>query len=718
MDGKMNAFIDGLMAEMTVTEKMGQLVQCGNSIYNDDYKVGWDLLRAGKIGSFLGICDPEQINELQKTAVEETRLGIPLLFGFDVIHGFRTTFPVPWAEACSWDTQIAEKTCAAAAAEAGAQGINWIYAPMVDVARDARWGRIVEGAGEDPYLGGAFAKARVEGIQKDIPGAAHVAACAKHFAAYGAAEGGRDYNSVDISEQALFNTYLPPFQEAIDAGVDTIMTAFHDLNGEPCTGSHELLTRILREKMNFMGVTISDAGSTEQIRVHGYAQDNKDVVRIAMHAGLDVEMCFGSFTYQDHLEELVEKGTVPMEILDRAVRRVLELKYKCGLFDNPYRDPVKAREILLSPGALETAYEAAVKSIVLLKNDPAVLPLVPGKKLAVTGPFADNAEEMLGTWNACGMARDVITPLQALLGETETVYVKGCEFENRGEEQQTAQAMLEKAAEAVRECDAAVVFIGEPRDWNGEGSSRTRNVIPDVQLKLLKAVKAVGKPTVAVVIAGRPLVLTEVCGLADAVLFSGALGCMAGGAYADVLLGIHNPGGKLVNTFPTTVGQAPLYYNHNNTGKPPVEEFFWTSKYMDCPIEPLFPFGFGLSYTEYRYGNMKIHADRLTAKDTLHVSVEVANTGKRDGEETVQFYIRDLVGSTVRPVKELKAFRKVYIKAGETRMVEADIPVRDMGFFNKKREYVVENGSFMVYAGGNSRDVLEAAFEVVADAGK
>ena len=700
----MEKFIEDLLSKMTVSEKMGQLVQCGNSIYNDDYKIGWELLREGKIGSFLGICDPEKINELQKVAVEETRLGIPLLFGFDVIHGFKTTFPMPWAEACSWDTELAKRTAATASAEAGAQGINWIYAPMVDIARDARWGRIVEGAGEDPYLGGEFAKARTEGIQSDIPDIPHIAACAKHFAAYGAAEGGRDYNSVDMSPQTLYNMYLPPFQKAIDAGADSIMTGFHDLNGEPCTGSHELLTEILRDKMNFKGVTISDAGSVCQIETHGYAEDYKDVAGIALNAGLDVEMCFGIYTYQDYIEKLVGEGKISMEVLDRAVRRVLELKYKCGLFENPYRDVKKAKNILLTKTALDTAYEAAVKSAVLLKNNNSVLPFRDNTRLALIGPFAYNSEEMLGTWSAEGKAENVINPFCAVSDVTETMYAKGCDFDGCGD--------MEEAVETVKQCDAAVVFIGEPRNMNGEGKSRTKNVIPKAQLDLLKAVKAAGKPTAAVVIAGRPLVLTEVCETADAVIFSGALGSMAGKAYADILFGVQNPSGKLVNTFPTTVGQAPLYYNHNNTGKPPVEEFFWTSKYYDCPIEPLFPFGFGLSYTQYSYDDMRINSELLTAKDTLSVSVDVTNTGERDGEEIVQFYIRDLVGSLIRPVKELKAFKRVFIKAGETKTVTADIPVLDMGFYNKKFEYVVENGKFIVYVGGNSRDTLEKEFKL------
>lgn len=702
----MKEFIDNLISKMTVSEKMGQLVQCGNSIYNDDYQVGWDLLREGKIGSFLGICDPEKINELQKTAIEETRLGIPLLFGFDVIHGFRTMFPVPWAEACSWDTELAKKTAAIASAEAGAQGINWIYAPMVDIARDARWGRIVEGAGEDPYLGGEFAKARIEGIQCDNPDIPHVAACAKHFVAYGAAEGGRDYNSVEMVPQTLFNTYLPPFEKAIDAGADSIMTAFHDLNGEPCTGSHELLTDILRDKMKFEGVTISDAGSTDQIKTHGYAEDYKDVARIALNAGLDVEMCFGIYTYQEHIEELVNEGKISMEVLDRAVRRVLELKYKCGLFENPYRDVEKARNIILTKTALDAAYESAVKSVVLLKNDNSVLPFAKNNKLAVIGPFADNNEEMLGTWSAEGKVEDTINPFSAISEATSSIYVKGCSFDSCNEED------IRTAIDAVKKCDAAVVFIGEQRDLNGEGKSRTKNVIPKAQLELIKAVKLASKPTVAVVIAGRPVVLTEVCEIADAVIFSGALGSMAGKAYTDILFGEQNPSGKLVNTFPTTVGQAPLYYNHNNTGKPPVEEFFWTSKYCDCPIEPLFPFGFGLSYTSYSYSNMQINSQCLTTDDTLSVSVDVTNTGERDGEEIVQFYIRDVVGSIVRPVKELKAFKKVLIKAGETKTVTAEIPVSHMGFYNKKLEYVVENGTFVAYAGGNSRDTLEKEFKV------
>jgi len=689
--GEMNKFIDNLMEKMTVREKVGQLNQCGNSIYNDDYKVGWDLLREGRIGSFLGISDVEKANEMQRVAVEETRLGIPLLLGFDVIHGFRTVFPVPWAETCSWEPELAYKTASASTLEAVANGVSWIYAPMIDVARDSRWGRIVEGSGEDTYLGGKFAKARVRGIQgKNIGDGTHAAACAKHFVAYGAAEAGRDYNSVDMSEQKLYEVYLPPFKEAIDAGCETVMTAFHDLNGEPCTGSHWLLTDVLKRGMHFNGVVISDAGSTDQIKTHGFASDYKEVAETAINAGLDVEMCFGIFTYQDYLEELVKEGKVSMETLDNAVRRVLILKYKLGLFDNPYKDVEKAKAVLRTKENIELAYEAAVKSIVLLKNESNVLPLKEGITLSMFGPFALSNDEMLGSWEALGRAEECVSPYEGIKRYANVILSNEKDCQN----------------------DIAIVFIGESRSLNGEGKSRTGNVIPGEQIELLRQVSGKFQKVITVVIGGRPLVLSEVCNLSDAVIFSGALGNEAGNAYADVIFGKYIPGGKLVNTFPTVVGQTPLYYNHNNTGKPPVEEFFWTSKYIDTPIEPLFPFGFGLSYTQFEYSNLCVKRNKISLGDKLEVSVDVKNVGEFSGDEIVQLYISDDVASRTRPVKELKAFKKLHIKSGECITVEFEVPSEALGFYNKKLEYIVESGSFTVMIGTNSRDVICGSFEI------
>ncbi|MCI5970369.1 MAG: glycoside hydrolase family 3 N-terminal domain-containing protein [Clostridia bacterium] len=676
-------FIKDLMDKMTVREKVGQLNQCGNSIYNDDYKVGWDLLREGRIGSFLGIADVERANEMQKVAVEETRLGIPLLLGYDVIHGFRTTFPVPWTESFSWDPDLARKTAEASTMEAAANGVNWVYAPMIDITRDPRWGRGVEGAGEDTYLTSQFAEARVKGIQgDDLSDGKHLAACAKHFVGYGACMGGRDYNTADMSEQTLFDVYLPPFKSAVDAGVRTVMSAFHDLNGEPCTGSKYLLTDILRGKLGFNGAVISDAGSCDQIKIHGFTESDRDTAKTAINAGLDVEMCFGIFTFQDNLEQLVADGEVSEEMLDNAVRRVLELKYDLGLFQNPYKDIEKAEEIVNLPETRALALEAAKKSVVLLKND-GILPLKKNVKVALAGPFADNRREMLGCWAGLGKAEDAITPAEAL------------------------GMHIVSSSEDCADFDVIIAFIGEPESMNGEGKSRTNNVIPEEHMELVRELKKSGKKLVSVIIGGRPLVLTEVCELSDAVLFSGALGCEAGNAYKAILTGEYNPCGKLVNTFPSVVGQAPLFYNENNTGKPPVEEFFWTSKYIDAPIKPLFPFGYGLSYTNFEYSDLSVSDINPKIGDKITVSVRVKNTGNYDGEEVVQIYVRDVVASVTRPKKELKGYKKIMIPAGETKTVEIELDTNTLGFYNRSLEYVVEKGDFRIMAGTSSEKYIE-----------
>lgn len=516
--------VDELLKKMTVNEKVGQLNQCGNSIYNDDYKVGWDLLREGMIGSFLGISSVEDANELQRVAVEETRLGIPLLLGFDVIHGFRTCFPTPWSESFSWEPCLAKETAEYSSVEASLNGVNWIYAPMIDVSRDPRWGRGVEGAGEDPYLISEFAKARVEGIQgENMSDGRHSAACAKHFVAYGACEGGRDYNSVSMMPQTLYDYYLPPFKAALDAGAESVMTAFHDLNGEPCTGSYELISETLKQKMGFKGVVISDAGSTDQIKTHGYAATYRDVARIAVNAGLDVEMCFGIFTYQDYLEDLVNSGEVSMEVLDNAVRRVLTLKYKLGLFDNPYRDIQTAKKSLCTAEGRALAYKSAVKSVVLLKNSAGILPLSENEKIAVAGPMADSREEMLGSWSALGKAEECVAPIEGIRKYADVPFACGCALIG-------SECNFDEVTDKVKDVGTVVAFIGEPRDMNGEGRSRTSNTIPGEQINLLRHIKSLGKKLISVVIAGRPVVLSEVVQLSDAVLFSGALGNEAGNA--------------------------------------------------------------------------------------------------------------------------------------------------------------------------------------------
>ncbi len=676
-----NEFIDNLMQKMTVAEKVGQLNQCGNSIYDESYKIGWDILRKGGIGSFLGITDVNKTNELQKVAVEETRLGIPLLLGYDVIHGFKTVFPTPWSEACSWEPELAKRTSSLSTKEAAYNGVNLIFAPMVDISRDSRWGRIYEGAGEDTYLGSKFAEARVLGIQgEDLADGEHCAACTKHFIAYGAGIGGRDYNSVDISEQNLFNTYIPPFEAAIKAGTRSIMTAFHDLNGEPCTGSKYLLTDVLRDKLNFEGFTLSDAGSCSQLLVHGFTENYKDTAKTAINAGLDMEMSNGIFTYSENLEELVNEGLVSIETLDKSVRRVLEVKYDLGLFENPYKNIDKANAVLLTDEARELSLEAAKKSIVLLKNDN-VLPLST-EKIALAGKLADNREEMLGGWAGRGNADDCVSLFDAL--------------------------SVPMADDNYSNSDIVIAFIGETRKMNGEAKSRARDVVPEEDIELLRNIKKAGKKLVTIVNSGRPLVLKEVSELSDALLFSGALGTEAGNAYKSVLFGEFNPSAKLVSSFPESVGQQPLYYNKNNTGRPTGDDQRWSTKYIDSKITPpYYPFGFGLSYTNYEYSNLRISNKNPDINDEIRIAIDVENAGEHDGEEIVQLYIRDLVASSVRPIKELKGFKKVFVKSGQKVTVEIPLDINTLGFYNRKLEYIVEPGEFEIMVGANSEEYLK-----------
>jgi len=676
-----NEFIENLMQKMTVAEKIGQLNQCGNSIYDESYKIGWDVLRKGGIGSFLGITDVNKANELQKVAVEETRLGIPLLLGYDVIHGFKTVFPTPWSEACSWEPELAKRTASLSTKEAAYNGVNLIFAPMVDISRDSRWGRIVEGAGEDTYLGSQFAEARVLGIQgENLADGEHCAACTKHFIAYGAGIGGRDYNSVDISEQNLFNTYIPPFEAAIKAGTRSIMTAFHDLNGEPCTGSKYLLTDVLRDKLGFEGFTLSDAGSCSQILVHGFTENDKDTAKTAINAGLDMEMCYGVFTYSENLEELINEGLVSIETLDKSVRRVLEVKYDLGLFENPYKNIDKANAVLLTDEARELSLEAAKKSIVLLKNDN-VLPLST-EKIALAGKLADNREEMLGCWSGQGVADDCVSLFDAL--------------------------GVPMADDNYSNSDIVIAFIGETREMNGEAKSRARDVVPQEDIELLRNIKKAGKKLVTIVNSGRPLVLKEVSELSDALLFSGALGTEAGNAYKAVLFGEFNPSAKLVSSFPESVGQQPLYYNKNNTGRPTGDDQRWATKYIDSKITPpYYPFGFGLSYTNYEYSNLRISNKNPDINDEIRITIDVENNGEYDGEEIIQLYIRDLVASSVRPIKELKGFKKVFVKSGQKVTVEIPLDINTLGFYNRKLEYIIEPGEFEIMVGTNSEEYLK-----------
>ena len=711
--------IDALLVQMTLLEKVGQLTQLGSSIvggfdlqqfmkdlpvekhelYQRDLHEDW--IRKGWVGSYLGRIGADEINRMQKIAVEESRLGIPLIFGLDVIHGFRTVFPIPLAEACSWEPELARKTAEIAAREASAAGLHWTFAPMVDIARDPRWGRISEGSGEDPYLGSVFAEARVRGFQGDDPSdPEHVAACAKHYIGYGGALAGRDYNTVEMAVQTLHDVYLPPFAAAARAGVLTFMSAFNDLNGVPASANRYTLTEILRGQLDFNGFVVSDSSSIAELVPHGYATDRKDAGRKALAAGVDMDMVTESYRFD--IPDLVETGEFPMAVVDEAVRRILRVKFLLGLFERPYRSTAEHEAATqLNPEHLRVARESARRSTVLLKNTGQLLPLKKDQKLAVIGPLADSAEDMLGSWAFTGMSKDVVTILQGLrsAAEVEMLYARGCDLLGR----ETPD--FESALAAAQAADVVVAVVGEPAGMSGEAASRMYLGLTGHQEALLKALKETGKPLVVVLSNGRPLAVPWVAAHADAILETWHLGVQAGTAVADVLYGEYNPSGKLVATFPYSEGQCPIYYNHPNTGRP-AGDFYFTSKYHDGPVEPLYPFGFGLSYTTFGYSDLKIHS----GAEIINISAKVQNTGRVTGEEVVQLYVGDVVGSRVRPVKELKDFQKIQLAPDESREVTFELKVSDLGFYNEAMQYVVEPGRFKVWVGTNSAEGLQGEF--------
>lgn len=673
-------------------------------------------IMAGKCGSILNATGVEYITKLQSLAVEKTRLGIPLLFGLDVIHGYNTVFPIPFAEACSWDTSLIRRTAMFSAREAAASGLNWTFNPMVDIARDPRWGRVAEGAGEDPFLASQIATARVKGHQgSKLNDPFTLAACVKHFAAYGAPFGGRDYNTVDMSERMLRELYLPPYKAAIDAGVATVMSAFNELDGIPCTGNKYLIDRILRKEWGFYGFVVSDWTSIKEMVNHGYATDEKHAGELALSAGIDMDM--QSEAYAKYLLKSLEEGKITQQQIDESVKRILQLKFKLGLFDNPflYLDKKRETEIPCSREILDHALLAAKKSIVLLKNDPwrgqKLLPLKPtAKKIALIGPLANNQEDMLGAWSARGEASKVVTILSGLrkrFSESSIEYAKGTDIKGN------ITTDLREAIELASRSDIVICALGESRDLSGEASCRTDIGLPGTQQQLLEKLVETGKPVVAIVMAGRPLTLEWLARNVAAIIYSGHLGTRAGDAIAEVISGDYNPSGKLVMSFPRNVGQIPVFYNHKNTGRPFDANDFFTSKYLDVDNEPLYPFGFGLSYTMFGYSNLTLNRPTIGCTDTLVVSFIVKNTGNYDGEETAQLYIRDMVGSVTRPVKELKGFRKIFLKAGEQTQLSFTITQADLKFYNANMEFVAEPGRFKVFIGGNSRDLIEADFEFV-----
>src|SRR6266550_1262440 len=703
--------IDALLARMTLEEKLGQLQQLdgeGNGTFRPEHP---ELIRKGLLGSTLNVRGAQNTNQLQHVAMDESRLKIPVLFGFDVIHGYRTIFPIPLAEASSWDPASAERSTSIAAQEASDSGVRWTFAPMLDVARDPRWGRITEGAGEDPFLGAAFARARVLGFQgTDYSAPDKVLACAKHWVAYGATEGGRDYNTTDMSENTLREIYFPPFKAAVDAGVGSVMSAFNDLNGVPASANPFTLTKVLRGEWKFDGFVVSDYTSVQELINHGLAANDADAARLALNAGVDMEMV--SRLLNQHGSQLLKEGKISQGTVDEAVRRILRIKYRLGLFEHPYTDEAREKSSLLTVSNRAAARAIADRSMVLLKNERENLPLSKAlHSIAVIGPLADDKRTPLGWWSGDGKPEDTVTPLMGIRTKvspaTKVGYAKGCNTQGNSTEG------FAEAVALVRDSDVAIVFVGESAEMVGEAASKSSLDLTGRQMDLVKAVHATGKPTIVVLINGRPLTVGWVVDNSPAILEAWMGGTEAGNAIADVLFGNVNPGGKLPVTFPRAVGQVPIYYNHMNTGRPPDANNRYTSKYLDVPWTPQFPFGFGLSYTQFKIINLQISAARVTPDSHITISVEIENTGKRTGDEVVQLYIRDVAASVTRPVKELKGFRRITLKPGEKQRIEFTLGPEHLGFYNREMKFVVEPGEFRVMVGSSSEDVIEKSFEVV-----
>jgi beta-glucosidase len=701
--------ITALLAKMTLEEKLGQLQQLDGEANGNFRPEHPDLVRKGLLGSTLNVRGVQRTTELQRVAVEQSRLKIPLIFGFDVIHGYRTIFPIPLGEASSWDPAGVERAASIAAAEARAAGVHWTFAPMVDIARDARWGRIAEGSGEDPYLGAAMARSQVRGFQGvDYSANDKVVACAKHWVAYGAAEAGRDYNTTDVSERNLREIYFPPFKAAVDAGVGTFMSAFNDLNGVPASANRFTLTEVLRGEWKFDGLVVSDYTSVEELIKHGVAADGSEAANKALTAGVDMEMV--SRLYGKHLPSLLRSGKLSQHTIDDAVRRILRIKFRLGLFDKPYGDEVLERSVIFNAGNVAAARELAARSIVLLKNDKQLLPLSKTvKSMAVIGPLADSQKDMIGSWSGDGVATDAVTLLAGIkskLPGARIRYAKGCEVEC------TDAGGFEDAVKAARDSDVVVAALGESAEMSGEAASRSSLDLPGRQLDLLKQLQASGKPVVVVLMNGRPLTISWLAEQTPAILETWFAGSQGGNAIADVLFGDVNPGGKLPVTFPRSVGQAPIYYNHMNTGRPPDAGNKYTSKYLDVPWTPLFPFGYGLSYTQFKMTAPVLSAQRIAANGEVTVRVEIENVGQRAGDEVVQLYIHDVAASMTRPVKELKGFERITLRPGEKTSVMFKLGPAQLGFYNLRNQFVVERGQFKVMVGTSSEDLKETTLEV------
>jgi beta-glucosidase len=726
---KMTAFVNNLMGKMSVEEKIGQLnlTTSGGFITgsagNDNVL---QKIRAGQIGGVLNSFSLASIRAMQELAVKESPNHIPILFGMDVIHGYRTIFPIPLAMACSWDMERIQQAARVAAREATANGICWTYSPMVDIARDPRWGRIAEGSGEDPWLGSQIAAAMVHGYQgEDLSASNTMMACVKHFALYGAAEAGRDYNTVDMSRVSMYNDYLAPYKAACDAGAGSVMTSFNVVDAIPSSGNSWLLTDLLRNQWRFDGFVVTDYTAINEMIMHGMG-NLQEVSALALKAGSDMDMVGEGFLTT--LKKSLAEGKISLQDLDLACKRVLEAKYKLGLFDDPFRylNDERSKRETLTKDNLQIAREMAARSMVLLKNDKQLLPLNRSGTIAVVGPLADSKADMLGTWAMGGDPNTTTSIAEGIRNgggkAVKVLYAKGCELTDnplllkavntlgiagsvKGEQIQQAGTLLNEAVAAANRSDAVVAVLGEPAAWSGEASSRSDIGLPSVQQNLLRALLATGKPVVLVLINGRPLTLGWEDAHISSILEAWAGGSEAGNAVADVLFGDYNPSGRLTATFPGNVGQIPLYYNHKNTGRPLDPNNKFTSKYLDISNDPLYPFGFGLSYTSFSYGDIKTSKDVLKGDETLKATVAVTNSGKYAGEEVIQLYIQDPVASISRPVKELKNFAKVMLKPGETMEVTLEVTTRDLMFYTSDLRYGWESGNFIVSIGPNSRDL-------------
>ena len=740
-DAKMKAFIDVLMKKMTLDEKIGQLNLPGSGDIVTGQASSSDVgkkIKEGSVGGLFNIKTVEKIRAVQKVAVEESRLKIPMIFGMDVIHGYQTAFPIPLALSCTWNMQAIEQSARIAAIEASADGICWTFSPMVDICRDPRWGRIAECGGEDPYLGSQIATAMVKGYQdNDLTKNTSIMACVKHYAMYGAAEAGRDYNTTDMSRLTMYNTYLPPYKAAVDAGAGSIMASFNEVDGIPATGNKWLMTDVLRRQWGFKGFVVTDYTGINEMVSHGMG-DLQKVSALALNAGIDMDMVGEGFLTT--LKKSLQQGKVTQKDIDEACRWVLEAKYKLGLFANPYKycDEQRAKTDIYTPANIKAARAIATESFVLLKNNsatPGGVGLLPIKKtgtIALIGPLADTKENMPGTWSVATDFKNAITVregLQNAVGNNgKILYAKGSNLEldslledretmfgrSLHRDQRTAAELMNEALAIANQSDIIVAALGEASEMSGESSSRSNIEIPQTQKELLMALAKTGKPLVLVLFTGRPLVLNWENANVPAILNVWFGGSEAGNAIADVLFGDVNPSGKLTTTFPQNVGQVPIYYSHKNTGRPLGTWFEkFRSNYLDVSNEPLFPFGYGLSYTSFTYSDVKLSSNTISKTGSITATVTLKNSGSKDGSEVVQLYTRDMVGSITRPVKELKGFKKIFLKAGESKTVSFSISAQDLKFYNSDLKFVAEPGDFKVFIGGNSRDVKEAAFKLL-----